>query len=260
MNKSILNDFKPMPKSLVSERKPIIVGHRGALDLAPENTIPAFEAALEAGADGVEFDVQRTVDGHLIVFHDEDVDRVSDGTGMMPQMTLAELQALDVGLYFDERFRGTRIPTLIELFDWAKGNELLLFLELKEPYRYPGIEQQVADLIREYDFIDRLQVRSFYHAGLLQMNKIAPEIGISELWLNHVPWFAEVIYKTINLRYGDYTESNIKQFHEWGREATAWVVDDLEAARQLKDWGIDGITTNNPEHILKIFDKVTTEE
>jgi glycerophosphoryl diester phosphodiesterase len=255
MGKSVLGNFKPMPKSRISERKPIIVGHRGALSLAPENTIPAFEAALNAGADGVEFDVQRTVDGHLVVFHDEDVARVSDGTGMMPQMTLAELKALDVGLYFGERFRGTRIPTLIELFDWAKSNDLLLFLELKEPYRFPGIEQQVADLIKEYDFADRLQVRSFYHASLLQMNKIAPEIAISELWLNHVPWFAEVVYKTVNLMYSAYTESNIKQFHEWGREVTAWVVDDLEAVQQLKDWGIDGITTNNPEHILKIFEE-----
>ena len=260
MNKSILNDFKPMPKSLVSERKPIIVGHRGALDLAPENTIPAFEAALNARADGVEFDVQRTVDGHLVVFHDEDVDRVSDGTGMMPQMTLAELQALDVGLFFDERFRGTRIPTLIEFFDWAKGNELLLFLELKEPYRYPGIEQQVADLIREYDLVDRLQVRSFYHAHLLQLHKIAPEIILSELWLNHAPWQAEIVYSTVNLMYGLCTKYNIVQFHEWGRAVTAWVVDDLETARQLKDWGIDEIVTNNPEHILKIFDEPTKEE
>jgi glycerophosphoryl diester phosphodiesterase len=259
MNTSNLGDFKGMPKSRISERKPIIVGHRGALDLAPENTIPAFEAALNAGADGVEFDVQRTVDGHLVIFHDEDVARVSDGTGMISEMTLAELKALDVGLYFDKRYRGTRIPTLIEFFDWAKGNELLLFVELKEPYRYPGIEQQIVALIREYDFVDRTQIRSFYHSGLMQINKIAPEIAISELWLNHVPWFAEVIYRTVNLLYQHYTEDIIKQFHEWGREVTAWVVDDLEESQKLKEWGIDCITTNNPEHILKIFDEVATE-
>lgn len=259
MNTSNLDDFKGMPKSRISNRKPIIVGHRGALDVAPENTIPAFEAALNAGADGVEFDVQRTVDGHLVIFHDADIDRVSDGTGMMSQMTLAELKALDVGLYFDERYRWTRIPTLIEFFDWAKDNELLLFIELKEPYRYPDIEQQVANLIREYDFVDRTQVRSFFHSGLLKINKVAPEIAISELWLNHVPWFAEVIYKTVNLMYNDCTESIIKQFHEWDREVTAWVVDDPEESRKLKEWGIDCITTNNPERILKIFDEETTE-
>lgn len=257
MDKTIINDFRPMPKSHISERKPIIVGHRGAMDSAPENTMPAFEAALNAGADGVEFDVQRTVDGHLVVIHDEDVSRVSDGTGMMPQMTLAELQVLDVGLYFDERFRGTRIPTLIEFFDWAKGNELLLFLELKEPYRYPGIEQQVVDLIREYDLVERTQVRSFYHEHLLQLHEIEPEIAISELWRYQVPLFTDVFCSTINLISGLCTKDNIAQFHEWGRAATAWVVDDLEIARQLKDWGIDEIVTKNPEYILKIFDETT---
>ncbi len=254
MEKPVLHGLKPMPKSRISERKPIIIGHRGALQVAPENTIPAFEAALNAGADGVEFDVQRTVDGHLVIFHDEDVSRTTDGTGMLPEMTLAQLQSLDAGSWFDEQFRGARILTLSEFFDWAKGNDLLLFLELKEPYRYTGIERQIVDRIREYDLVERLQVRSFYHANLFELHKIAPEISISELWLRHIPWKAEVVYKTVNLMYGLYTQENIAEFHEWGRSVTAWVVDDLDDARRLMEWGIDGITTNNPEHILKMFE------
>lgn len=254
MDDPILNNLRDMPSSRLSDRKPVIIGHRGALAVAPENTIPAFEAALDGGADGVEFDVQRTVDGHLVVFHDEDIARTTGENGKMPQMTLNELQRLDVGSHFDERFRGTRIPTLTEFFDWARGNDLLLFLELKEPYRFPGIEQEVVKLIRAHDLVDRLQVRSFYHANLLQLHQIAPEVAISELWLNHVPWQAEIVYSTLNLQYGLINEDHIKQIHDLGRKVSAWVVDDLDDARRLKDWGIDGITTNDPAFIARIFD------
>lgn len=245
---------KPMPVSRISTRKPIIVGHRGALDLAPENTMPAFEAALHAGADGVEFDVQRTIDGHLVVFHDEDVSRVTDGTGKLPRMTLQEARSLDAGVKFDARFKGTRVPTLAEFFDWVRGNDLLLFLELKEPFLFPGIEQEVADMIREYGLVDRVQVRSFYHANLLKFHTVAPEIAISELWLNHLPWFGEIVYSTLNVMGSLCTEAFIADTHALGRKVTAWVVDDLELARNLKAWGIDGLTTNNPEKLLTIFD------
>ncbi len=254
MIKPTFQDLKPMPVSCMSNRKPIIVGHRGAAALAPENTPPAFEAALYAGADGIEFDVQRTTDGHLVIFHDEEVARTSNGVGFLPDMSLKQLQALDVGGWFDGRFRGTRVLTLRELFDWIRGNNLLLFLELKEPFRFAGIEQQVADLIREYDFVERTQVRSFYHKHLHEFHRIAPEIPISELWRTHLPDRDEITYRTINIMAGFYNRKAIADFHGWERTVTAWVVDDLDMARQLSGWGIDGITTNNPLHILKLFD------
>ena len=254
MKKTVLHKLKPMPVSRVSNRHPIIVGHRGAAGVAPENTLFAFEAALQAGADGVEFDVQRTRDGHLVVFHDEDITRTTSGTGMLPDHTLAEMQALDTGSWFDPRFAGARIVTLHEFFTWMRENDMLMFLEMKEPFRYPGIEQQIIDTIRAFDFVDRVQVRSFYHAHLLEFHQRAPEMAISELWLNHLPWGAEVVYNTVDVMYGLCTEDNIAQFHEWSRHVTAWVVDDLDTTRQLRDWGIDGITTNDPAHILTLFE------
>lgn len=254
MEKPDLRTLKPMPMSRVSTRKPIIIGHRGTTDLAPENTFPAFEIALQAGADGVEFDVQRTIDGELIIFHDEQAARTSDGEGFLPEMTFEQVRSLDVGCWFDKRFAGTRVPTLAELFDWMQGNDLLMFLELKEPFRYPGIEQQIVDLIRQNNLVDRVQVRSFYHVHLHNVNQIAPEIAISELWLNYVPTRDEITYPTMNLKFDMYSEAIIKQFHEWGCSVTAWVVDDIDVARQLAQWGIDGITTNNPVEMLKLFD------
>jgi glycerophosphoryl diester phosphodiesterase len=253
MDKSSSQHYEAMPSSLMSDRKPLIIGHRGAAGLAPENTLPAFEAALNAGADGVEFDVQRTVDGHLIVFHDEDVARTSDGNGLMPQMTLEEMKTLDVGSWFDEDFATTHVLTLAELFDWICDKNLLLFLELKEPFRFPGIESEVARLLHEYDLVDRTQVRSFYHEHLHILNQIAPDISISQLWYQYIPQRDEITYPTHNLSYNYCTEEHISRFHEWGLKVTAWVVNDIEAAHQLKMWGIDGITTDDPIQLQAIF-------
>lgn len=248
-----LQNLKPMPTSLVSERKPIIIGHRGAMAVAPENTLPAFVTALDAGADGIEFDVQRTKDGHLVVFHDEDVARTSDGQGFLPEMTLSKLQTLDVGRYFGEEFRETRILTLHELFEWVQDNSLLLFLEMKEPFRFPGIEHEIADMIQEYDLLDRLQVRSFCHTQLHNLHVYNPEISISELWYQHMPTQWEMTYRTLNLMHTLVTAESIALYHKLGRTVTTWVVDDLAEAQQLIAWGIDGLTTNDPANLLTLF-------
>jgi glycerophosphoryl diester phosphodiesterase len=244
----------PMPASRVSKRRPIIVGHRGAQGLAPENTLPAFEAAAALNIDGVEFDVQRTKDGHLIVFHDEDVARTTDGQGLVADLTLDEIQALDAGSTFGEAYRGVRVPTLRALFDYLTTTDLLLFIELKDPWRYPDMEAQVIELIRAYDLVQRSQIRSFYHAALHTVYQLAPEIALSELWWNRLPTNEEVIYNTINAYYPLYGASNIEEIHRRGQKATAWTVDDLDEARRLMAAGIDGLTTNYPDRLLALFE------
>lgn len=249
------DQLKGMPASRVSDRTPILVAHRGASSAAPENTLAAFRAAAASGADGVEFDVQRTRDGELVVFHDDDVERVSDGRGMLAEMTLEQVKALDVGMWFGSRFRGERIPTLRETLELLRSTDLLLMIELKAPWRYPGMEAEVAALLREYGLVERTQVRSFYHAALHEMFRVAPEIALSELWWERLPSDDEVTYKTINCLYALYTPESVAQIHRRGQQATAWTVDDLEVARRLKAMGIDGLTTNVPERLLALWDE-----
>jgi glycerophosphoryl diester phosphodiesterase len=248
------DQLAPMPKSRASDRKPIIVGHRGANGLAPENTLAAFQTAADLKIDGVEFDVQRTTDGHWIVFHDDDLDRVTDGQGPVHERTLAELKVLDAGSKFDARFRGERIPTLAETFDLLRTTDLLLFIELKDPWRFPGIEQELADLTRQYDLVERVQVRSFYHASLHTFFRVAPEISLSSLWYERVPEDDEVTFKVIDVLYGLLTRDNIAHIHERGQLVTAWTVDDLDDARRLMDAGIDGLCTNYPDRLLALFE------
>jgi len=245
----------PMPASRVSQRHPLIVGHRGAQGLAPENTLAAFRVAADLNIDGVEFDVMRTADGHLVVFHDDEVDRTTNGSGLIYEMTLAKVKALDAGSHFDPRFAGERVPTLEELFEFLKTTELLVFLELKDPWRFPGIEQQTIDMIRAYGLVERTQIRSFYHAALHTCYRLAPDIALSELWENHLPTDDEITLKTVNAYHLLYTPAEIARQHAPGVATTAWTLNPLNDARRLIEAGIDGLTTNYPDRMLALVDQ-----
>ena len=243
-----------MPASRVSNRRTLVIGHRGASALAPENTLAAFRAAAALPTDGVEFDVQRTADGHLIVFHDDTIERTTNGTGVTGQYTLAELQALDAGSWFDPAFAGEQIPTLADTLDLLAQTELLLFIELKSPALYPGIEGEIIAMIRQFGLADRVQLRSFEHDSLHRCYAIDPEIPISELWPHKLPDDDEMFFPTLNAYYPLATPDQIAYVHARGQKITVWTVDDLDMAQQLKDAGIDGITSNAPDRILTLFD------
>lgn len=248
------DQLKGIPRSRASDRHPIIVGHRGAAGLAPENTLAAFRVAADLRIDGVEFDVQRSADGHLVVFHDDLLDRVTDGKGPVWEQPLAALQRLDAGSYFATRFRGERIPTLRETLDYLRGTDLLLFIELKDPWRFPGMEAQVIAQVREFGLVERVQMRSFYHDALHEVFRLAPELAISELWWDRIPTDDEVTFKTINVLGTLYTPEILAQIHRRGQQATAWTVNDLDQARALIAAGIDGLTTDYPDRLLTLFE------
>ncbi len=242
----------PMPASRVSTRKPIIIGHRGAAGLAPENTLEAFQVAVDLAIDGIEFDVQRSKDDVLVVFHDEDLARVTNGTGKLWDRTLAELKALDFVIQHDD-YHNVRIPTLREAFELLRASEQLLMIELKEPWRYPGIEEQLVALIREFDLVERSQVRTFYHDALHAIHRLAPEVAVSELWLDRVPQADEVTYKTVNCHHVLCTAENVARLHRRGVQVTAWTVNELDDARRLIAMGVDELTTNYPDRLLTLF-------
>jgi glycerophosphoryl diester phosphodiesterase len=244
----------PMPQSRASQRKPVIVGHRGAKGLAPENTLAAFHIAADLGIDGVEFDAQRTKDGQLIVFHDEDVERVCNRAGLIPEMSLAEVKQLDAGSSFSSEFKGESVPTLAEAFTFLKQTDLLLFLELKEPWRYAGIEAEVAAMVRQFDLVDRIQIRSFYHESLYAVHAVAPEIPLSELWLDRLPTDDEVTFNTVDALFILLQADDIARLHTRGQSVTAWVVDELDEAQRLIDAGIDGLATDYPDRLLALFE------
>jgi glycerophosphoryl diester phosphodiesterase len=153
----------------LSPKKIWVAAHRGNSTDYPENTIPAFEAAIGAGVDQIELDVRVTYDGELVVIHDATVNRTTNGTGKVCEKTLAEIKSLDAGSYKGEQFVGTRIPTFVEFMELVKDHPTLtLDIELKEYPTTPGNEvraYEVADkilaLVDEYGYTDRVVINSF---------------------------------------------------------------------------------------------------
>lgn len=207
-DKSAVSDIAPVDTvttgkgfSLRDDRKkPIIIGHRGAASLAPENTLASFKKAWEKGAEMVELDVHRTKDGHLVVIHDDKVDRTTDGKGLVKNLTLKEIKALDAGSWFSYEFKGEKVPTLEEVMDWSCG-KIYLDIEVKNSTQYPGIEKDIAGLIEKKKMEKDVIVTSFDPGCIKKLEKLNDEISSGAL-LAPAPLFGAPIGAGIGLAGG----------------------------------------------------------
>lgn len=169
-----------MPYNLLRKagELPKLVGHRGACDVAPENTMASFRRAYDDGADIVELDVRLTADAHVVVMHDELVDRTTDGTGAVSAMTLAEVKALDAGSWFGERFAGEKVPLLDEVLAWAQG-KIALMIELKyDPFGSfsPDLVPAVVALLHHREMVDQSLFISYQPRALQQVRQLLPGV------------------------------------------------------------------------------------
>lgn len=163
-------------------QQPVIFAHRGASGTHPENTMAAFKAAAEKGADGIELDVQMTRDGEIVIIHDETVNRTTNGKGAIEKMTAGEVAALDAGGWFSAAFAGEKIPTLDEFFRWASENTLQINVELKtNKVPYHGIEKKVLDLIEHYNMRGRVIISSFNFDSIKRVIELDPYIAVAGL-------------------------------------------------------------------------------
>ena len=163
--------------------KPAIFAHRGSSAHAPENTLAAFELAIRHGADAIELDAKLSADGHVVVIHDQTVDRTTDGTGKVRELTLAQLSELDAGSYFDIAFRREPIPTLEQVFQ-AVGYGILINVELTN-YASPTdpLPEKVAGLVRKFGLEKRVLFSSFNPLALVRIRRILPEVPVGLLAL-----------------------------------------------------------------------------
>ncbi|SHK16758.1 glycerophosphoryl diester phosphodiesterase [Geosporobacter subterraneus DSM 17957] len=172
-------------------KRPLIIGHRGASAYAPENTMASFKKALALGADGLEIDVQMSKDGHLVICHDERVDRTTDGTGAIQALTLKELQKLDAGSWFSKEFKGEKIPVLEDLLDCLRGRNILLNIELKNGIvLYEGLEEKILEALGIYRMEHCTVLSSFNHYSLLKIKGLNPRIKVGILYVAGMvrPW------------------------------------------------------------------------
>lgn len=233
----------------------LVLGHRGASAYAPMNTLPAFELALELGADGVELDVHLSKDGALIILHDFTVDHTTNSSGYVRDMTLAELKLLDAGSRFGEKFKGTQIPTLDEVFE-SVGNKLFINVEIKsETQETDGVEQAVADCIVRHGVQRTVLVSSFNPLALQRFRQIMPDIPIGYLHAPNWTFSPEVMEQVPHeARHPHHTIIDAP-YMEWARKhsyrVNTWTVNDPARAIELRNLGVDAIITDKPDVILE---------
>ncbi|NMH69402.1 glycerophosphodiester phosphodiesterase [Bacillus sp. RO3] len=241
------------------ERKQVEnVAHRGATGYAPENTIAGFDLAVDMKADYIEIDVQRSEDGELVVIHDTTVDRTTDGTGRVGDLTLVELKSLDAGSWKGEEFAGERIPTFHEVLERYHGKVGIL-IELKAPEQYPGMEEQVADALKERH-LDRPQngkiiVQSFNVLSMKKMDQLLPEVPIGVLISNSALTTEEAIKQFssfadwFNPSYKLVMEELVDRVHSHDMKIGSWTVRNQETADFLFDMKVDAIITDYPDYV-----------
>lgn len=166
----------PESFSLAENGIVLICGHRGDSLFAPENTIPAIEAVAAVGGHSAEIDAILTVDSQIILMHDLAVDRTTDGTGIVADMTLAELQALDAGGWFSADFKGTRVPTLAEALATARRLDMVLEVEVKEKRRLPEMLKALETALADPEDRKRVMLISFDHCWLGEAKAFLPEV------------------------------------------------------------------------------------
>ena len=251
-----------------------VIAHRGGSGLAPENTLAAFRRSMASGADVLEMDVRTTADGHLVVLHDATVDRTTDGSGAVNEMTLAQLKTLDAGYRwtadqgrsFPFRGRGITVPSLSEVL--AAFADTPLITEIKE--KQPEISQSVCDRLHQHGQISRVLVASV-HAGVLKrFRKVCPGAGdLSRTVRSTAVLPVRPGWSGLPLLSGHAGPAGTGDFQRTGGRArqfvaaaharnltvAVWTVNAEETMRRLIAAGVDGIMTDYPNRLADIIEE-----
>ena len=223
-----------------------IIAHRGARASEPENTVRAMNKAFECGADAVEVDLRFTCDHKLVVIHDDTLERTTNGTGKVSDMTIEQLRALDAG-------KGERIPELSEALSVAKRYSRPLVIELKEE----GMEWQVLEEVTEVGLGDKVIISSFIHTSLRNLKEKAPEIKtgviIASVPVNPVRLVQDAKADVIFAKYSRITREFIDDCVGYeGIEVYLWTVNTIDDLNNAISYGVDGVVTDNPCELIRM--------
>jgi glycerophosphoryl diester phosphodiesterase len=219
--------------------------HRGFSAQYPENTMLAFQKALDIQCDGIEFDVHLTRDGEIVIIHDESLERTTNGHGFVKDKDYAELRKLDAG-------NGERIPTLDEYFDLTEKTPILSNIELKNSvFRYEGMEKIIIEKIRRRKMEDQIIFSSFNHYSMLRCKELAPEIccGLLVLsWIIDAGAYAKKYgMENIHPEFCSLTDEAIAEIKSRGIAIYTYTVNAPEDMKRLSSLGVDAIITNDPQ-------------
>ena len=251
------------------KNKPLIIAHRGASGLAPENTLIAFEKAIEIGVDRIEMDLRQTIDGEVIVLHDKTLKRTTNGWGSVRKLSLSKVKRYSAGSWFHYDYSSEKVPTFKEVLELVNGRTTLL-LEIKDgsPYHH-GIEKHVIDLINKYNAHEWCIVQSFNDRVLKNFRSL-PGLNSSvqklfEIVIPVAPFYggSKFTYKSVqsydfaqevNVNFKNVTPLVVRKIHKMGKKINVWTVNDEYDLKLFVDWGVDGIITDYPDRLKKILE------
>ncbi len=222
----------------------MIMGHRGAPALEPENTLLSIARAMEIGVDAVEIDVRLSKDKEIIVIHDSTVDRTTNGTGPVSSYALKEIKKLDAG-------KGETIPTLDEVIGLI-GNKVQLVIELKEE----GTERKVVELIKRNNLDDNVYVISFWHRLVRMVKEMGSCIKTGVLLVGCPVDACVATHASSDALVMKYTFVNrkfVEIAHKEGLKVFIWNIDDRDLLKPYADMRVDGIGSNDPRVLLEYF-------
>lgn len=261
---------------LRGQPKPLVIAHQGGEGLWPSNTMVAFEHAVAMGVDMLEMDLHVTSDGALVVMHDETVDRTTNGTGRLEDMTLAEVKALDAGYRWTDddgqtypyRGQGITVATVEELFQAFP--DMPMTIEIKLVERIP-VAEPFCELIRKYNMQDKVLVASFHQDAMDAFRAVCPEVATSitqneviNFFVRHKLGLAasysppgpavQVPETRSGLRV--ITEGFVESAHQRGMDVHAWTINEPEDMQRMIDLGVDGIITDYPDRLLALLGRL----
>ena len=245
---------------------PLVLAHRGANKVAPQNTIPAFRKALEFNADGIETDVHLSKDGEIVICHNYTVDETSNGKGFVDELTLAELKAMDFGSYFSKDFSGVTLPTLSELLDVVKGMTLIN-IEIKPPRTNNDLVKKVVEEIHKYGIEKNSIVSCFNPECIRQVKEIDKNIKTALLYEddelgNEIMTFGVAKYcQQLNADAAHphrklITHKEILELHNLGMAVNPWTVNLEEDIVRLTEWGCDALISDVPDYCRKVLENI----
>ncbi len=226
----------------------IVIGHRGAAGLEPENTLRSIKAAIEIGVDEVEIDVRVSKDGYLVVIHDETVDRTTNGHGFVRDLTLKEIKNLDAG-------QGEQVPTLKEVLDLTR-NKVVLDIELKVSEAL----NKTLCLIEEMKIQDHVVLISFKHDLLLKARSSNPNIRTGAIFfespklssLDVIKKYADGIY----VHYRNINKDLIDEAHSKNLRIGVWTVNSISDMKRMIRLGVDAVTTDRPDLLIRLLNSL----
>jgi glycerophosphoryl diester phosphodiesterase len=230
-----------------------VIAHRGASGHAPENTLAAFRRAVAMGATFIETDLQLSRDARFVAIHDETVNRTTNARGKVHDLTLAELRRLDAGSWFGSEYAGERIPTLEEILEFSKKNDVVFYLELKPSGSWGG-EHALVGALRESGEIPRTIVISFDAAIVENLRRIEPTLMTGLLYDGQIEKpiekTVEVGARQLAVRGDLVTPVLLAEARKKDLQVVCWTVNQPAHMRLLIDAGVDGIMSDYPDRLV----------